>query len=176
LWQPIDVTWDAAGNIFVLDAWEGGVRKFDPKGRLLTATANTSPEALKNPHSIAADASGNIYVSDGTKARIQVYDNALAFKASYDTVGSPWALCISPGPHQYLYSGENRDRLDFAPPGDGTILKLELDGTIVGRIGRPDNPQGAFPTPHHISCRVPNELLVISSTRGDWGGTIKLEP
>jgi hypothetical protein len=95
-------------------------------------------------------------------------------KATYDTVGSPWALCISPGPHPYLYSGSNAIRDDMSPPGAGEILRLELDGTIVGKIGRPDNSLGVFRTPHHIGCSQPNELLVFSNR--DWGSTIRLQP
>ena len=96
-------------------------------------------------------------------------------KATYDTVGSPWALCISPGPHPYLYSGNaNPDRNDASARGIGAILRLELDGTIVGKIGRPDNSLGVFKTPHHIGCSLPNELISFSKT--DWDATIRLQP
>ena len=36
-------------------------------------------------------------------ARVQVWDKDLSFKTMYDTVGNPWTVCVSPGPHQYLY-------------------------------------------------------------------------
>jgi sugar lactone lactonase YvrE len=98
---------------------------------------------------VAVDANGNVYVADGGNARIHVFSNALAPVAVYDTVGSPWALCITSGPHQYLFSASNLDRTDVTK-GDltGEIYKLELDGTIVGRFGRSDNSRGAFKTPH----------------------------
>jgi DNA-binding beta-propeller fold protein YncE len=102
---------------------------------------------MKRPHSIAADANGHVYVADGGNARIQVFDNALNLLAVYDAVGSPWAVCITPGPHQYLYSLSNPDKTDATQGrSTGEVYKLELDGTIVGKFGRGDNmrrrPQG----------------------------------
>ena len=90
---------------------------------------------------------------------------ALAPLAVYDTVGSPWALCMTKGAHQYLFSASNPDRTDVTK-GDltGEIYKLELDGTIVGRFGRSDNSRGRFKTPHFIHCMSDDELIEISIT------------
>jgi hypothetical protein len=46
-------------------------------------------------------------VADGGNARTQVFSNALAPLAVYDTVGSHWALCITKGAHQYLLSASS---------------------------------------------------------------------
>ena len=53
------------------------------------------------------DAQGNVYVADRGNARIQVFDNNLVLRAIYDNVGNPWEVCISPGPHQYLFSSNS---------------------------------------------------------------------
>ena len=42
--------------------------------------------------------------------RIQVFDDDGNFKTQYINVGAPSALCITPGPHQYLYSSNSNDR------------------------------------------------------------------
>jgi len=101
-----------------------------------------------------------IYVADGGNARIQVFDNNLRLIAIYDAVGAPWALCITRGPHQYLYAASNDDRTD-ATRGRSTdqVYKMELDGTIVGRFGRSDNALGRFPTLHSIDCRSENQIV-----------------
>jgi hypothetical protein len=175
--NPVDIAWDRAGNIFVLDGVENArVLKFDKRGRFVQASRSGAPDALLRPHSIAADAAGNVYVADHGNARIQVFDNNLALKASYDTVGNPWALCISPGPHQYLFDATNPEQTEFGPSSVGEILKMELDGTIVGRIGRADNSRGIFRTIHHLDCRQENELLGVSQTRDGWVGFIRLAP
>ena len=56
----------------------------------------------------------------------------------YDNVGAPWALCITPGPHQYLYSSNsNPDNQNaLANEVSGEIYKMELDGTVLGKFGK----------------------------------------
>lgn len=129
---------------------------------------------MKTPHSIAADANGHVYVADGGNARIQVFDNNLHLLAMYDTVGYPWAVYITPGPHQYLYSSSNPDKTDVTRGrSTGEVYKLELDGTIVGKFGRSDNAFGAFRT-HSMACRHENEIVAADIT--DWTGVIRLQP
>ena len=42
----------------------------------------------------------------------------------------------------------------------GEIYKMELDGTILGKFGKPGKQLGEFGTVHEIDCRNENELLV----------------
>ena len=163
--HPLDVAWDRAGNIFVVDGERNRrIAKFDRRGRFVTAAGARGTKAgeLNSPHALVVDANGSVYVADGGNARIQVFSNALTPLAVYDTVGSPWALCITTGAHQYLFTASNRDRTDITK-GDltGEIYKWELDGTIVGRFGRSDNSRGTFKTPHFIDCMSEEELIEV---------------
>ncbi len=167
--RPTDVAWDAAGNIFVSDGYGNSrVVKFDKNGRFLATVGSkgSGQTQLNLPHTIATDAGGNVYVGDRSNSRIQVFNNDLTFKASYDSVGQPWAVCISPGPHQYLYSSNsypdsnNSDLLSST----GEIYKMELDGTILGRFGKAGKEPGQFSTVHEIDCRTPNEILISEIT------------
>jgi hypothetical protein len=101
-------------------------------------------------------------VGDRSNSRIQVFDNNLEFKAIYDQVGAPWAVCITPGPHQYLYSSNSNPDNNNAQiqAVTGEIYKMELDGTILGKFGKPGKQLGEFSTVHEIDCRNENELLV----------------
>ena len=63
--------------------------------------------AVQPPHGIAVDAKGNVYVADRSNHRLQVLDNDLNPKAVYDNIGDSWTVCISPGPHQYLFSSNS---------------------------------------------------------------------
>jgi 6-bladed beta-propeller len=169
--RPTDVGWDAQGNIFVTDGYgDDRVVKFDKNGRFIKSagTAGNGPGQLRLPHTMAMDAAGNVYIGDRSNARVQVWDNDLNPKAIYDQVGSPWAVCISPGPHQYLFvsnsmpdSGDSRNA-----PYTGEIYKMELDGTIIGKFGRAGKALKEFSTVHEIDCRNPNELFVSEIT--DW--------
>jgi hypothetical protein len=163
--RPTDVAWDKAGNIFISDGYGNSrVVKYDKDGRFVKAVGSkgSAPGQLNLPHTIASDAQGNIYVGDRSNSRIQVFDNNLEFRAVYDHVGAPWAVCISPGPHQYLYSSnsnpDNNNSLIAAQTGE--IYKMELDGTVIGKFGHSGKQLGEFSTVHEIDCRNPNELLV----------------
>ena len=169
--RPTDVGWDAQGNIFVTDGYgDDRVVKYDKNGRFIKSagTAGNGNGQLRLPHTMAMDAQGNVYIGDRGNARVQVWDNDLNFKAVYDQVGSPWAVCISPGPHQFLYVSnsvpDNGDSRAAAQTGE--IYKMELDGTILGKFGKAGKALKEFSTVHEIDCRNPNELFVSEIT--DW--------
>jgi hypothetical protein len=170
--RPTDITFDPQGNSFVSDGYVNSrVVKYDKDGRFVKAvgTRGFGPSEFNTPHAITSDARGNIYVGDRGNARVQVFDNDLTLRAIYDNVGSPWAICVSPGPHQYLFvSNSNPDSNPAASWAiTGEIYKMELDGTILGKFGKAGKALKEFGTVHEIDCRNPNELYVseISSWR-----------
>jgi sugar lactone lactonase YvrE len=167
--RPTDITWDPAGNIFIADGYTNSrVAKYDKNGRFIkeVGTRGTQPGQLNIPHSITSDAKGNIYVADRQNRRIQVFDSDLNLLKIYDNIGAPWAVCITPGPHQYLYSSnsnpDNNDSRQMAVSGE--IYKMELDGTVIGKFGKPGKQLGEFSTVHAIDCRNENELVVSEIT------------
>src|SRR5262245_18890698 len=167
--RPTDITWDPTGNIFISDGYTNSrVAKYDKNGRFIKSVGvrGNQPLQFNIPHSITSDAKGNIYVADRQNRRIQVLDNDLNLIKMYDNVGAPWAVCISPGPHQYLYSSnsnpDNNDSRQAAVSGE--IYKMELDGTVIGKFGKPGKQLGEFSTVHAIDCRNENELLLSEIT------------
>jgi hypothetical protein len=165
--RPTDVAWDAAGDIFISDGYGNSrVAKYDKNGRFITSigTKGNAPGQFNLPHSIASDAKGNIYVADRTNRRVQVFDNDLTYKTSYDQVGAPWALCVTPGTHQYLYSSnsnpDNNNSEIAAVTGE--IYKMELDGTIVGKFGHAGKQMGQFSTVHEMDCGGGENNLFVS--------------
>ena len=159
--RPSDVAWDAAGNIFVADGHGGNARvaKFDKDGRFLASwgSRGSEPGQFNTPHAIAADAAGNVYVADQGNKRIQVFDNAGVFKAQIANVGVPTALCITRGPHQYLFSAHTGDPYGM---DDAAIYKLELDGRVVGRFGKAGKLPKELGLVNALDCRSANELFV----------------
>ena len=79
-------------------------------------------------------------------------------------VGTPAAICISPGPRQYLYSSNSNPPTDIDL--DGEIYKMELNGRIVGKFGRAGKLMKEFGTVNQIDCRSENELYVAEI--GNW--------
>jgi hypothetical protein len=178
--QVTDVTWDPAGNTFISDGYiNSRVAKADKNGNWIKSWGErgNKPGEFNTPHSIAADAKGNIYVADRFNRRIQVFDgegnflratmidvpfdhglkpvigNALDPNATSGTFapGAPWAICITPGPNQVLYSAD-------AYPG--RIYKLSLDGKVLGTIGGPGRQLKQFGWVHEIACPSKNVLYV----------------
>jgi sugar lactone lactonase YvrE len=167
LGRPTDVAWDAQGNIFVSDGYVNNrVVKYDKGGRFIAQVgsekAGNGKEQLNLPHGIAVDAKGNVYVADRSNHRLQVFDNDLKFKASYDNIGDSWTVCVSPGPHQYLFTSNSNPNGNGPGTWDitGEIYKMELDGTIVGRFGHASKQPGGFQVVHMMDCRNPDQIFV----------------
>ena len=169
LGRPTDVTWDGQGNIFISDGYVNSrVVKYDKNGRFIKSvgTGGSAPSQFSTVHGIAVDAQGNVYAADRGNRRVQVFDNDLTLRAIYDNVGAPWTICVSPGPHQYLFvSNSNPDTNAAASWAvSGEIYKMELDGTILGKFGKAGKGLGEFSTTHGIDCRNPNELYISEIT------------
>ena len=158
--RPTDVAWDAAGNIFVSDGYGNSrVAKFDKNGQFIKSwgSKGTGPGQFDLLHSMAIDAQGNVYIGDRSNKRIQVFDNDGNFKTQYTSVGAPYAICISPGPHQYLFSSNSNPSTSME---NGEIYKMELDGKILGKFGKAGKLLKEFGTVHEIDCRNPNQIYV----------------
>ncbi|HJZ69826.1 MAG TPA: peptidyl-alpha-hydroxyglycine alpha-amidating lyase family protein [Blastocatellia bacterium] len=176
--QPTDVTWDTEGNIFISDGYiNSRVAKFDKNGEWVKQWGDrgNKPGEFNTPHSIASDAKGNIYVADRANRRIQVFTpngdfiRAITVDLPYDPklrpamgnmpsteaaaaqAGAPWAICITPGPNQVLFSSD-------AYPG--RLYKLALDGKVLGVFGRSGKQPGQFGWIHEIACPSENEIYV----------------
>jgi DNA-binding beta-propeller fold protein YncE len=176
--QVTDMTWDPEGNTYISDGYVNSrVAKVDKSGTWIKSWGEPGdqPGQFNTPHSIAADAQGNIYVADRGNRRIQVFDTdgkflrqfsidvplkpdarpAIGNKPTQTTgtmsPGAPWAICITPGPHQVLYAS------DAFP---GRIYKLSLEGKILGVFGEAGKQPKQFGWIHEMACPSENELYV----------------
>ena len=165
--RPTDVAWDPQGNIFVSDGYcNNRVVKFDKNGRFLAQAgserAGNGPGQFSLPHGLQVDGKGNVWVADRSNNRYQVLDNDLKPIKTYDNLGVGWTVCISQGPHQYVFASNSNPNGNG--PGTwantGEIYKLELDGTILGKFGHASKEFGGFQVVHMMDCRNPDEVIV----------------
>jgi hypothetical protein len=159
--RPTDVAWDGAGNIYVSDGLDNArVAKFNKSGVFVKSwgAKGTEQGNFGTARSIAVDARGTVYVGDSGNKRIEVFDGDGTFKTQYTNVGTPQALCITPGGNQVLYSSNSNppNNIDVA----GEIYKMRLDGSIIGKFGRAGKLPKEFGTVNAIDCRNENVLYV----------------
>jgi 6-bladed beta-propeller len=158
--RPTDVAWDSTGNIYVSDGYGNSrIAKFDKNGKFIKSwgSRGTEPGQFNIPHTIAIDAQNNVYVGDRENKRIQVFDADGNFKTQYTNVGAPYAICITPGPRQFLYTSNSNPSTGF---DNGEIYKMTLDGKVLGKFGTAGKLLKEFGTVHEMDCRSENELYV----------------
>jgi len=158
--RPTDVAWDSAGNIFVADGYGNSrIAKFDKNGKFIKSWGSRGTEAgqFNLPHAIAVDSQNNVYVGDRENKRIQVFDSDGNFKTQYTNVGAPYAICITPGPRQFLYTSNSNPSTSM---DNGEIYKMTLDGKVLGKFGTAGKLLKEFGTIHQMDCRSENEIYV----------------
>ncbi len=165
--RPTDVAWDAAGDIYIADGFGNArIAKFDKHGKFVKTWGSRGSDngMFSTPHAIVIDAQGSVYVADTGNKRIQVFDADGNYKSQIGNIGSPAAMCITPGPHQVIYASNSNpvDDIDTA----GEIYKVELDGKIDGKFGKAGKLPKEFGTVNSLDCRSQNELWV--GEIGNW--------
>jgi hypothetical protein len=164
--QVTDIAFDAADNTFISDGYiNSRVAKVDKDGNWIKSWGDrgSGPGQFKTPHALATDAKGNVYVADRGNHRIQVFDGDGNFQrqivievpvpegAKPAIGGSPWTICITPGPNQVLYS---------ADAWPGRIYKLSLDGKVLGMLGSSGKQPKQFGWIHELACPSENVIWV----------------
>ena len=158
--RPTDVAWDATGNIYVADGYGNArVAKYEPGGKYIKSwgSRGSAPGQFNVPHTMAIDAQGLIYIGDRQNNRIQVFDGDGNFKTQFVNVGAPSAICITPGPRQFLYASNSNPSTTM---DNGEIYKMTLDGKILGKFGTAGKLLKEFGSVHEMDCRSENELYV----------------
>ena len=165
--RPTDIGWDPQGNIFVSDGYcNNRVIKYDKDGRFLAQAGSEKPgKALGEfnlPHGLQVDAQGHVWVADRSNNRYQELDNNLKPIREITNLGVGWTVCVSAGPHQYVFFSNSNPNGNM--PGTwantGEIYKAELDGTILGKFGHAGKLPPGFQVVHTMDCRNPNEIVV----------------
>jgi sugar lactone lactonase YvrE len=70
--EPSGVAVDKDGNVFVADAWNGRVAKYDSKGKFVTEYSGPR-YSFYSPRNVAVDGNGNFYVADTGNSVIKAY-------------------------------------------------------------------------------------------------------
>ncbi|MBI1792453.1 MAG: 6-bladed beta-propeller [Acidobacteria bacterium] len=141
--RPTDIAFGPAGDLYVSDGYGNSrVVKFSRDGTFLKewGRKGNGEGEFNTPHSIAVDKQGRVYVADRENYRIQVFDADGKFLRQWAELGAPWGLYITPDQTLYMCDGYNN-----------RVLKMTLDGKILGAFGGPGRLPGQFSFVHHLS-------------------------
>jgi len=140
---PHSIAADATGNIYVADRGNRRIQVFDGDGAFVREMR------IDVPYDLAArPAIGN----RPDLVKLEASGGPLTMAP-----GSPWALCITPGPHQVLFASD-------AYPG--RVYKLSLDGKVLGVLGESGKQLKQFGWIHEIAC--PSENLLYVAELLNW--------
>ena len=150
--RPTDVAFGPNGEIYVTDGYGNSrVVKFSKEGRYITAWGKhgKGEGEFDLPHTVAVDQQGRVYVGDRENYRVQVFDADGNYLTQWDHVGSPWGLDFHPDGTLVMADGHN-DR----------IVKLSLDGEVLGAFGRNGRMPGDLSFGHHIAVDAEGNIFV----------------
>ena len=142
--QPTDITFAPNGDLFVSDGYVNSrVIKFSKDGDYLKhwGKKGTGDGEFNLVHDVALDARGRLYVADRTNQRVQIFDQNGAFIGKWTDLGAPWGL----------YSVKRENALYMCDGVNDRILKLNLEGQILGVLGSHGKIAGKLDFPHNLA-------------------------
>ena len=159
--QPGDAYVDKSGNVWVADALNHRIQKFDGQGNFVGSfgRAGTAPGTFNEPWSVAVDDQGFIYVADTWNHRIQKFDANFTFVASW---GQPGAQNPGPldlfGPRDILVAADGT--LWVTDTGNQRLLHFSNSGESLGVYGAGGTEPGQFQEPVGLTRDASGNLLV----------------
>ena len=143
--QPNEVALDAEGNIYVAQGHgpaEPRVLKFSPQGEFLTqwGARGTGPGEFAVAHSIEIDGQGRVYVADRENFRVQIFDAEGNYLEEWKFDAMACAIYLHDDGFMYMTTGF-----------DGEFAKLDMDGNVLGSLGRPGSENGQFGEAHYLA-------------------------
>jgi hypothetical protein len=150
--RPTDVAFGRSGDIYVADGYVNSrVVKFDREGRFVSTWGHNgrAPGEFNLPHAIVVDDRGRVIVGDRDNFRVQVFDADGKFLTQWTHVGSPWGLALAGNGELFLCDGyANR------------VLKLNLEGEVLGVYAAPGRLPGRLDFAHHLAVGPDGSLYV----------------
>ncbi len=161
--NPIGVTVDSSGNVYVADNYNNRIQKFSSIGTFLAkwGSYGTGDGQFKYPQGIAADLSGNVYVTDTSSYRIQKFNSTGTFLAKWGSRGSNDGQFESPSGIAVDSSGN----IYVADTNNNRIQKFSSTGTFLGKWGSIGTGDGQFQQPKGVAVDSSGYVYVSDANR-----------
>jgi sugar lactone lactonase YvrE len=153
--EPNEVAINGNGDVFIVQGHTPGkgdprVLKFDKSGNFKKSWGGlgTEPGKFNVAHGLAFDAKGLLWVADRENERIQIFDEEGKFIREMKYAGLPCGFNIG---DRYIYMVNG-----FA----GQLLRLDLDGKVLGAAGKSGKGVGEFGEAHYVAVSPKGEIYV----------------
>lgn len=156
------ITTDANGNVYVADAGNHRVQKFDSSGTYITqfGESGSGDGQFSYPTSVAIDASGNSYVVDMGNVRIEKFDQDGNYLAQFGSAGT------ENGQFNYIMSvATDGSNVYVADLGRANIQKFDQDGTYLASIGANGAGNGQFQSLYSVA--VNSQFILAADSPGN---------
>jgi DNA-binding beta-propeller fold protein YncE len=142
--RPTNLAFAPNGDFFVSDGYVNSrVVRYNKDGEhiLHWGSKGTGDGQFDLVHDVALDSQGRVYVADRNNQRVQIFDQSGKFLGKWTDVGAPWGLdYVARENAIYMCDGVNN-----------RIVKLNLDGQIVGVLSSYGKVPGKLDFPHSIA-------------------------
>jgi DNA-binding beta-propeller fold protein YncE len=152
--QPTGLWFTPAGDFYVSDGYVNSrVIKFNKDGRYLLhwGKKGTGDGEFNLVHDVTLDARGRVYVADRSNSRVQIFDANGKFLGKWTDVGQPWGL----------YYAAKEDAIYMCDGLNNRVVKLNLEGQILGTLGSYGKTQGHFDFAHNIAVDGEGGIYVV---------------
>jgi DNA-binding beta-propeller fold protein YncE len=164
-WQPLGVSFDAAGNLYVTDVGQvpNVVREFDSSGKQLRVLGEDA--GLSFPNAVAIDNAGFAYVTDSNNGRLLVFaqDGSVVAKVSRGVgegnLGLPRGVAIDSQGRVYVVDTSAHSVSVYGQYKEGEA-RLEF----LGSFGTQGVADGAFSYPNSIAVDGRGRLYIADSS------------
>lgn len=142
--RPATLNFGPNGDFFVADGYGNSrVVHYTKDGEYLSqwGTKGSGDGEFNLVHDVAMDSKGRLYVTDRVNKRVQIFDQQGKFLGKWTDLGVP----------QGLYYAKSEDVLYMCDGDNSRIIKVDLDGKILGVLGSFGKIPGKIDIPHYIA-------------------------
>jgi len=151
--EPTGLAFTPTGDFYVSDGYVNSrVIKFNKDGEYLThwGKKGTADGEFNLAHDVCLDSRGRVYVADRSNQRVQIFDAGGKFLGKWTDVGAPWGL--------YYVARENA--IYMCDGLNNRVVKLNLEGQILGVLGSYGKTAGKFDFAHHMTVDQDGSIYV----------------
>ena len=147
--DPRDVGVGSDGSIYVADTGNTRIVKLDANGGWITSYRGPASDRVGSPIGLSVSTVGGtdrVYVADGSKLKVRVFNEALDAQR---TTASSNGVCTFSNLRDV--DADSEGNIYVANYLRNDILKLDPDGTCIGKWGTKGDGEGQFKNPYGVS-------------------------